>query len=114
MDGEPLKREGFVQVVPSDGPAATGKINPADGTFTLTSKEEGDGVVKGEHSVAVIVKVQEGYTMVPLIDEKYLDAKTSGISVTIDGETNDLRIELTGGLRDIAADAETEQITTGN
>lgn len=111
MDGQPLKHEGYVRFVPSDGRAATGKINPADGSFTLTSVESGDGVIKGEHSVAVIVKVQDGVAMVPIIDEKYLDASTSGIKVNIDGPTDNLKIELTGGLSDFVGEEADEQVS---
>lgn len=100
MDGEPLKHAGFVRVEPSDGRAATGKINPADGTFSLTTFEDNDGCLPGTHPVSVIVNHTAGSNTISLIADKYTMSETSELQVSIEGPTTDLKIELTGGLKD--------------
>lgn len=102
LNGEPLtfQGDGFVQVIPQDSRAATGKINPNDGTFTLTSFEEGDGVVQGKHPVTVIVNaLGPGGSAVGLLPAEYGDISTSNLTVTIDQPTDSLKIELTGKLK---------------
>jgi hypothetical protein len=101
MDGAPLAAgvAGFVRVEPADGRAASGRIDPQTGKFTLTTYETGDGVLSGTHPVAVIVQAPAGGTTVSLIPEKYGESATSGLTVTIDGPTDALTIELTGGLK---------------
>jgi hypothetical protein len=93
IDGEPVKG-GFIQVVPKDERAATGKIGE-DGRFTLTTYQEGDGVVLGTHDVAVMATRQLSPTRTEhLVPPKYANPATSGVTTTIDGSTNDLKIEL--------------------
>ncbi len=102
LNGEPLKfqGDGFVQVIPENSRPATGKINPNDGTFTLTTFEEGDGAVQGEHPATVIVNaLGPGGTAIGLLPPEYGDTATSNLKVTIDEPTDSLRIELTGELK---------------
>ncbi|MFN3151111.1 hypothetical protein [Bremerella sp.] len=102
LNGEPLtfKGDGFIQVVPTDNRPAFGKINPSDGTFTLTTFENGDGVVTGEHPVTVLVNaLGPGGQSINLLPKEYADVSTSGIKIVIDKPTDSLKIELEGKLR---------------
>ncbi|WDI43151.1 hypothetical protein [Bremerella sp. P1] len=102
LNGEPLtfKGDGFVQVIPADNRPATGKINPSDGTFTLTTFENGDGVVPGEHPVTVLVNaLGPGGQSVNLLPREYADATTSELTVVINEPTDSLKIELEGKMR---------------
>jgi hypothetical protein len=94
IDGKPLT-SGIVQVVPAGYRPAMGKIGP-DGSFTLHTMDNSDGVLIGTHPAAVIAHTALG----PGSQEwhapkKYADVKTSNLTVTIDGPTNDLVINLT-------------------
>jgi len=102
LNGEPLtfKGDGFIQVIPTDDRPAFGKINPNDGTFTLTTYENGDGVVLGEHPVTVLVNaLGPGGQSVNLLPREYADVTTSQLKVVIDEPTNSLKIELEGKMR---------------
>jgi hypothetical protein len=111
IDGEPLAAgtDGFIRIEPAEGRAATGKIDPTDGTFTLSTYDPNDGCIEGTHRVAVVVNATVAGGLVPLIPEHYGTAETSGLSVTIDGPTDSLKIELQGPLRPVPADAGTGQ-----
>ncbi|QDU74304.1 hypothetical protein Pan97_13110 [Bremerella volcania] len=102
FNGEPLtfKGDGFVQVIPADSRPATGKINPNDGTFTLTTFENGDGAIPGEHPVTILVNaLGPGGQSVNLLPMEYADVATSGLMVVIDKPTDSLKIELEGKMR---------------
>ena len=102
INGEPLTFEGdgFVQVIPVDSRPATGKINPSDGTFTLTTFVDGDGVIPGEHPATILVNaLGPGGQSVNLLPREYSDASTSGLTVVIDQPTDSLKIELEGKMR---------------
>jgi len=100
MNGEPLTGvEGFVRVEPADFRAATGKINPEDGTFELTTRTPGDGCVKGRHPTAVIVNVSVGPRLISLIPEEYAESARSGLFTNIEGATGSLVINLQGKLK---------------
>ncbi|PQO46120.1 hypothetical protein [Blastopirellula marina] len=102
FNGEPLTFEGdgFIQVIPQNDRAATGAIDPSDGTFTLTTYQHGDGVARGEHSVTVkVTTLGPRGRSVSLLPDMYTQTATSGLTVTIDEPTDTLRIELTGKLR---------------
>lgn len=94
IDGQPLPA-GFVQVAPTNHRAATGKID-ADGRFTLTTTIPNDGCAVGTHAVAVIGTESMGPSRqkwhAPM---KYTSADTSGLTITIDGPTENLVIDLT-------------------
>jgi hypothetical protein len=93
VDGQPLTT-GVVQVVPAGYRAASGKIGP-DGRFTLTTSAEGDGCVIGTHQAAVVAHETLGPGAQKWhAPKKYIDPTTSGLSVTVDGPTTDLTINL--------------------
>ena len=110
MDGKPLTgRRGFVRVVPAKGRAATASIDPATGRFMLSTFTSGDGCLEGTHPAAVIVNTTVGGSrLVWLIPEKYGDEATSGLTVAVDGPTQDLEFSLTGGLEQAPTQADVE------
>jgi len=93
IDEQPL-RAGFVRVVPEDARPATGEID-ADGRFTLSTFDPGDGCVPGTHKAAVIGFEQTGPGAVRwLAPTRYRLVDTSGLVVEIDGPTDSLVIRL--------------------
>jgi len=95
LDGQPLKAEGTVRVIPKKDRAATGEIDPATGRFTLTTFEKNDGCVPGTHTVTVMARQTIDDTQMRwLIPEKYSQPGTSGLTVKVDGPTDDVKIEL--------------------
>ena len=100
INGKPLTgRSGFVRVVPAGFRAATGSINPDDGTFVLTTLKPNDGCVTGTHPAAVIVNIMVGSRLVWLVPERYGDDATSGLTVEITGPTSTLNLDLKGPLK---------------
>ncbi len=94
IDGQPLTH-GFVQVAAKGFRPASAKIGP-DGKFTLSTSEDGDGVIPGTHPVAVVATESLGPGSQKWhAPQKYADTSTSGLNITIDGATTDLKIELT-------------------
>ncbi|MDR1385343.1 MAG: hypothetical protein LBJ67_16060 [Planctomycetaceae bacterium] len=68
---------------------ARGTLKP-DGTYTVGSISDKDGLPKGKYNVYIFGaqkpngKTKDGMDiMVPLIDEKYLSSKTSGVTVDV-------------------------------
>lgn len=116
LNGEPLtfNGNGFVQIVPENSRPATGKINPNDGTFTLTTFENQDGVTAGTHRVTVTAMAftSSGST-INLLPEKYSSTSTSGLTVTIEKPTDSLRINLEGKLKE-APDASRQPSFAGD
>ena len=93
IDGRPLT-SGTVRIVPGDARPATGTID-AQGRFTLSTFEEGDGCVPGTHGVEVTATETDAQNRLRrLVPEKYARASTSKLTVTIDGPTDSLVIEL--------------------
>jgi hypothetical protein len=93
IDGQPLSY-GHVQVIPAGWRPASGRIG-ADGRFTLTTTVSGDGCAVGTHPVAVLAgESLTPETMKWHAPQKYADIKTSNLTVTITGPTDDLKIEL--------------------
>jgi hypothetical protein len=94
VDGKPLTH-GFIQLMPKGARASSGKIGP-DGRFTLSCFEDGDGAVEGAHVVTVAAfeemgpKAQRWHA-----PKRYADPATSGLTQTIDGPTDSLKVELT-------------------
>jgi len=94
IDGQPLDY-GFVRFIPEKGRLATGRLDDR-GRFTLTTYEKGDGVALGTHRVEIIGEE-------PLSDtrsrwhapKKYARWRTSELMETIDGPTDNVRIDLT-------------------
>jgi hypothetical protein len=102
LDGRPLP-SGYVVVPTSRGRMASGKIQP-DGTFVLTTYDEGDGAQVGSHPVVVNEVPPDEFSSVPIeqrisIPSRYGSAGTSGLQVTVEpGEENVLDLELSSHL----------------
>ena len=93
IDGRPVPC-GFITLKPKDARPSTGKIGK-DGRFMLTCFEEGDGAVEGTHAVVVnAFEELNPNTIRWHAPQKYSNPKTSGKTVTIDGPTDSLTIEL--------------------
>lgn len=91
MSGEPVG-PGTVAFVPTGaGNPATGNVDDF-GKFTMSTNKPGDGVPPGTYKVAVtIIKTpahgDEKGNLFPatyLTPEKYMNAETSGLTVTVD------------------------------
>ena len=99
LDGQPLP-SGYVVVPTARGRMASGKIQP-DGTFVLSTYEEGDGAQVGTHPVVVNEVPPDEFSSVPArnrvpIPSRYASAGTSGLQVTVQsGEENVLDLQLT-------------------
>jgi hypothetical protein len=111
--GAPLKDvpQGLVHYIPksSDGRQASGRLQP-DGSFVLTTLQNGDGVMPGEYDIVVSAysaraelsreQVEAAHGVVPkpglIIPEKYTEPTTSGLSDTVNSNHSGFkRIELT-------------------
>ena len=99
LDGRPLP-SGYVVVPAAKGRMASGKIQP-DGTFVLTTYDEGDGAQVGTHPVIVNELPLDEFSSVPKeqrmpIPARYGSAGTSGLSIEVKpGEDNFLELTLT-------------------
>ena len=106
-NGEPLKF-GSVMFQPPSGQPARGRIQP-DGTFSLSALHAGDGATVGVNQVRVTC--YEGQSAATaageetgerplgksLIDKRYANSKTSGLTVTVKPHDNEVVVlELTG------------------
>ena len=96
-DGTPLATGGTILLESVDGqPAynARGAIQD-DGTFRLSTFDEGDGAVAGKHRVIVIAKrdaadwVERGIVPRPVIDPRFEDYETSALGFTVEPDGND-------------------------
>ncbi len=73
-------------------------MGPLDeqGRFQLTSYKKGDGAPLGTYPVAVMAVEQIGERELRwYAPRKYASDRSSGLSVTVDGPTDDLQIDLT-------------------
>ena len=94
IDGKPLT-EGYIFVMPSDERAAGSPID-SQGRFALTTYDDKDGCKPGTHPVTITAKQHLSPTRVRhLIPPKYEQPDTSGMTVTIEGPTDNLEIKLT-------------------
>ncbi len=104
-NGQPLTTGTVFFVPEGGGPTAEGQVRE-DGTFELTTYEEGDGAVPGQHGVMIhaereleeVLPEDEDPDNPPdpqLIPAKYSSVETSGLTatVTVDGE-NTVKFEL--------------------
>lgn len=95
IDGKPLTY-GAIRLVPETGRPAYSQLD-SEGRFKLVT-DEVDGVVKGTHAVEIsAVEPISEYENKFHAPEKYSSAATSGLTVTINEPTDDLKIELTWG-----------------
>jgi hypothetical protein len=105
LRGRPLE-SGWVTFQPTNGgPAATGEIEK-DGTFRLSTYENGDGAPIGTHKVAVASfrkpTAQEQAAMagsepldaIPILPQKYLTPATSGLTAEVKPQNEPYRFEL--------------------
>jgi hypothetical protein len=93
IDGQPLT-SGFVRVIPHGARSAVGEIN-SEGRFKLTTFDNQDGCVLGKHPVEIISRDVLSPTKIRwLTPKKYSQTATSELTITVDGPTDSLRIEL--------------------
>lgn len=94
VDEKPL-RGGFVRVVPESGRPSGGTIG-TDGRFMLGCFTKNDGCITGNHRIEVSGFVNLSETERKwLAPRKYASTGTSGLTATIDGPTDALKIDLT-------------------
>jgi hypothetical protein len=67
----------------------------ADGRFQLSTFGENDGAAKGTYKVVVTATEKVGNVVRSLVPDRFSTAQTSDKSVTIDGPTDALNIDLT-------------------
>lgn len=109
LDGEPLPNA-IVTFMPTDGQRTASGTTNAQGEFSLSTFEPGDGAVPGEHKVAVMPKEpppmpgssspgdtgeekSENYT--PPFPARYGQPGTSGLTATVSADQeNDFILEL--------------------
>jgi hypothetical protein len=93
IDGKPLTR-GYVRFVPAEGRPSTGNLD-ADGRFTLTCFETGDGALVGTHRVEVNgQQAIDDRQMKWHAPKKYATVTTSGLTQQIESPTDSLQINL--------------------
>lgn len=104
LDGQPLPDAKVVLIPISQSRPAAYAVSDADGTFALTTFEQGDGAVPGEYLVTVTKQQAENPmtteesaayfartgtpppapTFVDLIPAQYRDAASSGLKVQVE------------------------------
>ncbi|HVK08874.1 MAG TPA: hypothetical protein VM597_08875 [Gemmataceae bacterium] len=99
-DGIPVT-EGNVIGHSGEGPSAVtvqGSVQP-DGTFEWGTDKPGDGARPGKYRVAVIPRglgdAEMAAGMLPAVDSKFEDPKTSGIEFEVKPQRNELNITVT-------------------
>lgn len=93
IDGQPLTW-GTIMFVPEKLRPSVGSLD-ANGRFTLSCFDGGDGAVLGTHRLEVTANKVAGEEDPPwLVPSKYADYQTSGLAVTITGRTDSLVIHL--------------------
>lgn len=96
IDGQPLEH-GFVRFIAAKDRPSVAELGP-DGRFELTCFTQKDGSVLGKHIVTVTAAESLGPQAQKWhAPKRYADPATSDLSVTIDGPTEDLLLELTWG-----------------
>jgi hypothetical protein len=89
--GQPVTK-GVIMFEPDGyGRKASGQIQ-SDGTFVLTTDNEGDGVVAGHHQVSISgTGKQYGKEVVP---KKYTQRNTSQLTADVDSEHTEFQFDL--------------------
>ena len=72
---------------------ASGEIDPKDGSFKLSTRVPGDGVLPGEYYVAFTL-CKSAMDTKPLIPDKYAYANQTPYKLTVDGDKNNLKYEI--------------------
>lgn len=103
LDGKPVT-SGTVIFSPAKGLPAHGELD-SQGRFVLSTYQEGDGAIIGEHRIAVVAVTEDDdsqhFERPPtkpvrsLLPERYASKTTSGLSFEVkQGEHNEARLEL--------------------
>jgi hypothetical protein len=100
-NGKPVPN-GTVMFVPDQGPAATGEI-AKDGSYRLTTYNDGDGAVLGNHKISITalqdtsgaLPEQRSGTPKALVPRKYLSHETSGLTAEVQSGDNVVDFSLT-------------------
>ncbi|QDU26469.1 hypothetical protein ETAA8_15470 [Anatilimnocola aggregata] len=96
IDGKPLAG-GTIAVVPSNDRPAISMIDQ-QGRFQLTTYDDFDGAILGEHPVEIFSRVDVGGDRQRwLIPPKYASIKTSGLVLQVDKPNPNVVFELTWG-----------------
>jgi hypothetical protein len=96
IDGQPLT-SGAVRFTPDGGRPATGEIG-TDGKFALSTFDPGDGCPIGTHRVSIIAFKQISNTTRQWnAPKKYVSPESSGLTQTIEGPNDTVKIDLTWG-----------------
>jgi hypothetical protein len=84
--GQPL-RAGRIEFVPSKEPGrlAYGAI-VADGTFTLQTRQPGDGAIPGDYKVRILIPEKREFSRLA----RYRDEDSSRLTATVRAEPNNL------------------------
>ena len=101
-DGTPLD---VGMILFENGAMASRSSVKGDGTFTLTSEKQNDGIPPGTYKVYFTGALKtEGNSLAPkiiqLLDPKYNSAATSDITITIDKSTKsplEIKVDRLGG-----------------
>lgn len=96
-DGAPVPGASVVlQATVDDKIVAARGMATLDGQFTLTTFQDGDGVVAGEHQVSISpIPAPDGPKPVQLpVPVEYWDFETSGLATTITPETKEIVITI--------------------
>jgi len=95
IDGQPLE-VGFIRLIADDARPSYGHLGPG-GRFALTCYEGKDGSVPGTHRVVVtaVGLLEDGQSRRWFAPKKYADPSTTDVTVSIDGPTDSLEINLT-------------------
>jgi hypothetical protein len=89
--GQPVTR-GTVKFEPDGyGRKAAGHLQ-SDGTFTLGTNTEGDGVVAGHHQVSI--RGTGNHPAKELIPKKYTQRNSSGLTADVDAEHTEFNFDL--------------------
>lgn len=101
-DGKPLTTGGVVlleSVVAGGLPAVNARgLIKADGTFELTTFEDGDGAVAGKHRMLVRAQrdsddyLKRGIIPRPIINPRFERYETSGLEFTVEEGNNEFKV----------------------
>jgi hypothetical protein len=67
----------------------------ADGSFSMTTETSDDGCLPGEHRVTIgRVFLSADRPLPPVINPKYENPETSGLKVTVEKKSNDIKLQV--------------------